>query len=385
MRAYLLSISLLLSTHTLLAGEIPTDYSQKMKPATMKILIAEKADGAKIEVKGGYDLFNPETLLPITSSIMGKCAPVISERGGLKWGELLPGVQQFRIVPADAQSSVLVNGIEYRGCVEIYNLQGGLSIVNEIDIENFLKSTLSIDAPSATDPKVLEAVAIVARTNAYYLASRALSKQWQLRSDECNYQGYGVTLQHLNVERAIENTKHIILTYKGQPFAATWTEDSAGRTASFNHIFRKQVPAPDGVATPLAAHDREKHHWALSLSKQELARVLGLSKIVTITPYLDQQSEKTYALRVSDGTHTKDIDFFTLQKKLGANHLRSNDFEIGIKGEKVLIKGWGKGHGVGLCLYSAAKLSQKGHSVAEILSQFFPNTELQNMRSLGHN
>ena len=386
MRPYLLSFSFLLATPFLASGEIPTDYSQKMKPATMKILIAERAEGAILEVKGGYDLFNPETQLPITSSIMGKRAAVFSDRNGLKWGEVLPGVQQFRIVPSDAQSSVLVNGIEYRGCVEIYNLQGGLSIVNEIDIENFLKSTLSLDAPNVSDPKVLDALAIVARTNAYYMASRSFHKQWQVKSEECNYQGYGVTLQHLSVERAIENTKHIILSYKGQPFAATWTEDSAGRTASFSHIFRKQALTPDGVATPLAAHDREKHHWAFSLAKQELARLLGISKIVTITPYLDHQSEKTYGLRVSDGgSQAKDIDFFTLQKKLGSDHLRSNDFEIGIKGDKVVIKGWGKGHGVGLCLYSAAKLSQKGHSVAEILSQFFPSTELQNMRSLGHN
>ena len=165
-----------------------------------------------------------------------------------------------------------------------------------------------------SEPKVLEAIAIVARTNAYYMASRSYQKQWQVKSDECNYQGYGVTLQHLNVERAIENTKHIILTYKSQPFAATWTEDSAGRTASFSHIFRKQALTPDGVATPLAAHDREKHHWAFAFNKQELARLLGISKIATITPYLDQQSEKTYGLRVSDGTQVKDIDFFTLQK-----------------------------------------------------------------------
>ena len=110
-----------------MSTEIPTDYSQKMKPATMKILIAERAEGAILEVKGGYDLFNPETQLPIASSIMGKRAAVFSDRSGLKWGEVLPGVQQFRIVPADAQSSVLVNGIEYRGCVEIYNLRGGLA------------------------------------------------------------------------------------------------------------------------------------------------------------------------------------------------------------------------------------------------------------------
>ena len=385
MRAYLLSLSFLTCTSLIHCAEIPTDYSQKMKPATMKILIADRAEGAILEVKGRYDIFNPENELPITSSIMGKRAAIFAEQAGLKWGEVIPGIQQMRIVPSDAQSSVLVNGIEYRGCIEIYNIQGVLSIVNEVDIENFLKSTLSVEAPNVSDPKVLDALAIVARTNAYYLASRNYHKQWQLKGDECNYLGYGVTLQHLGIDRAIENTKHMILTYKSQPFAATWTEDSAGRTANFCNIFRKQVLAPDGVAAPMAAKDREKHHWALSLTKQELAHLLGVQKIASITPYLDQQSEKTYAIRLSDGNQTQDIDFFTLQKKLGKERLRSNDFEVGMKGEKIVFNGWGIGHGVGLCLYSANKMAQKGNSVAEILIQFFPNTQLQNMRSIGHN
>jgi stage II sporulation protein D len=171
----------------------------------------------------------------------------------------------------------------------------------------------------------------------------------------------------------------MIMTFKNQPFAATWTENSAGRTSTYSSIFRKQVVSPQGVPAPLAAKDREKHHWVVSLPKEELGKILGLSKIVTITPYLDHQSEKTYALRVSDGIKTQDLDFFALQQKIGASRLRSNDFEVEIKGDKVIFNGFGQGHGVGLCLYSARLMSQKGDGMAKILSYFFPNTQLQKM------
>ncbi|MBS3904157.1 MAG: SpoIID/LytB domain-containing protein [Simkania sp.] len=379
----LLALSCLTCSPPCISAEIPTDYSQQTKPATIKILIADKADGAILEVKGRYDIFNPHTQLPITSSILGKRAAIYAHGEGVKWDDPFPYINQMRIVPSNPESSILINGIEYRGCIEIYNLNGVISIVNEVDIENFLKSTLSVQLTHVSDPKVLEALAIVARTNAYYLASRNFQAQWHIRANETDYMGYGVTLQHLAIDRAIENTRHMVMTYKSQPFAASWTENSAGRTANYCSIFRKQVVAPQGVPTPIASKDREKHHWVAAFSKQEIAELAGLTKIVHVSPYLDQNSEKTYAVRISDGALTQDVDFFTLQKKLGKDRLRSNDFEVTIKGDKVLFSGWGQGHGVGLCLYSAKWMAAKGDSVAKILSQFFPSTQLQNMRSFG--
>jgi len=385
MRAYtfslLLALSCLTISPTLSSGEIPTDYSQQMKPATIKVLIADKAEGAILEVKGRYDIFNPQTQLPITSGIFSKRAPIYAHGEGIKWDDSFPYINQMRIVPTNAESSILVNGIEYRGCIEIYNLDGVISIVNEVDIENYLKSTLTIELSPISDPKVLEAVVVVARTNAYYLATRSAQAQWHVKAEESNYLGYGVTLQRLNLDRAIENTKHLIMTYKNQPFAATWTEDSAGRTSTYASIFRKQVVVPHGVVAPLAAKDRERHHWMVTMTKQEFSHLLGFSKISTIIPYLDQPSEKTYAIRVSDGILTQDIDFFSLQKKLGAHRILSNDFEIQIKGDKVIFKGFGQGHGVGLCLYSAEKMAQKGDSPAKILSYFFPDSKVQNLRN----
>ena len=357
-------------------AEIPTDYSQQKKPATIKVLITDKAEKALLEVKGRYHIFDPQTSLPITSSAFGKKSVVHVQGKGIEWGEPFPHIHQMRIVPANAECSILINGIEYRGCMEIYNLDGAISIINEIDIENFLKSTLTIKLPSIQEAHVLEALAIVARTHAYYLALRNANMQWHVGAKEADYLGYGVTLQRLSLDRAIEKTKHLILTYNNQPFAATWTENSAGRTSTYATIFRKQAITPRGVATPIAARDRTSHRWTVSMPKRNFSELLGLSKISSITPYLDPQSKKTYGLRVSDGLLTQDIDFFSLQKKLGANYLLSNCFDIQMKGDQVIFTGFGRGHGVGLCLYSAMQMAHKGSSTAAILYHFFPNTQI---------
>ncbi len=378
----ILMLSSIGSSSLLEASPIRTDISQQSKPATIKVLLTDQAEGAILEVKGRYEIYNPANHLPITSGVMSKRHAIYAHGQGIKWGDPFPYIHQMRIVPADAESSILINGIEYRGCIEIYNLRGTLSIVNEVDIENFLKSVFSAQMIERTDEKILDAIAIVARTNAYYLASRNPHAEWHVRAEEAQYYGYGITLQNLAIDRAIENTRHTVMLYNNQPFAATWNDDCAGRTATYTSIFRKQVRTTQGVSAPLAARDREKHSWTLSIPKQQLADMLGLKKIINVNVYLDQPSEKAYAIRFSDGVLSQDLDFFTLQTKLGPEKLRSNDFEVEIKGDKVVFSGWGTGHGVGLCLYSTNLLLQKGESLTKILGQFFPNTQLKHRRSM---
>ena len=58
--------------------------------------------------------------------------------------------------------------------------------------------------------------------------------------------------------------------------------------------------------------------------------------------------------------------------------LESNNFEIKIGSDrKVVIKGKGYGHGVGLCQWGALAQSQQGRSYKEILSYYYPGTKIE--------
>ena len=89
-----------------------------------------------------------------------------------------------------------------------------------------------------------------------------------------------------------------------------------------------------------------------------------------------------YALAASDGQTSHQIDFIRLQKALGAARLKSSDFTVKVSGEQIVFSGFGEGHGVGLCLYSANQMAERGEKAQKILSTFFPETKLVNVRSL---
>ena len=363
------------------AHELLTDISQQTKPATIKIRLENGVESALLEVKGSYQVCDPDSDLQITSGLLSKRSKLIPQEEGIKWKETFKGIYQMRIVPLDSKTSILVNGIQYRGCIEIYQIQGKLHIVNEIDVENYLKSTLTTQFPKAPDKNVMDAIAIVARTNAYHFTLRNAHVFWHADAKEVGYQGYGITLQNLHVDRAVEATRYMVLTYKDTPFAATWTQDSAGITASFPQIFRKDVVAPQGVQLPVMVKERENHAWSFTLRKEELAKIVKASEITGIDLFQDPHSGKVYAVRIKERSSSRDIDFFNLQTAIGKNRLRSNDFTVALKADAIIFTGFGSGHGVGLCLHSATLMARQGEKAQKILSTFFPDTQLENRRT----
>ena len=356
--------------------QFPRDISQKDKPATIKVLVSKQKEKIFLETKGDHFIYNPMNELLLSEESSAKHWVSTRERG-LQWGDLFPETFQIRIVPADAQSTILVDGIEYRGCVEIYDLKGKLYAINEVDIERYLKSILMDQSTADLDEEVTDALAITARTNAYYLAKCNPGTYWHVDSQDVGYQGYAITLQNPDIDRAINNTRHMVMLYKGAPFPTTWTKDSAGKTADYATIFRKSVPAPHGVSSPFAAHDREKHAWKFSISKKDLAKALGAVKVHEFDLYQDGKSHKIYGARLKDNDHVLQFDFVKLQHALGPSRLKSNDFTLEANDTELIFKGFGEGNGVGLCLFSANAMADKGDKAPKILASFFPETQLE--------
>ena len=356
--------------------KIHTDISQKEKPATIKVRLLKDKSAILIESKGACNVYDAQNGLLLSAGSCAKRHTASYHPEGLSWGESFLGISSIRIVPTEANGSILIDGIEYRGCIELYGNQKGCSLINEVDIERYLKSTLTFQLAEELHSEVLEAAVIVARTYAYFCAKENRSSLWHIDAQDADYSGSGLTLQNIPVEQAIHDTRHMAMTFRGTLFPATWTKNSAGKTAEFSAIFRKNVEAPRGVELPMTAQARPRYGWFFEISKQQLAKVVGSQKIDDISLYQDKESEKIYAVQIKSDMGSRNIDFFTLQKALGSTKLKSNDFHVRIQGHKVCFTGYGEGHGVGLCLESAKEFADKGEKAQQILTHFFPGYQL---------
>src|SRR5665213_2808133 len=91
----------------LMARDLYKDVSQINKPATIKVLIGKQKKEALLEVKGRYSLYNPVDGVLVDSGILGKRAHIKPSETGIRWGSLIPdGLNQFRLVPGDSQTTI---------------------------------------------------------------------------------------------------------------------------------------------------------------------------------------------------------------------------------------------------------------------------------------
>lgn len=363
------------------------NISAPSAPKNIRVLLEKDTTEALLEVKGSYFLFNPQDGSKVSSGLLGKRFMIHAIESGLKWGEEFPGLYQLYIQPRSEETTIFINGIQYNGNIAIYAVGNRINIVNEIDIESYVKSLLSVQLSTPIENEVMAALAILARTNAYYAVSRHTDAFWNVAASDVGYQGSGLIAPTSAPMKAVDSTRHLILVHpkdgKSLPFATAWTEHSGGKTASYQAMFRKEVFAPSTCTeAPHAALDRKETKWNYSIPNKTLAHLLGVERISSIELFTDPASNKVYGVRLKDGQDFHDVDFFTLQQHLGKQHLLSSDFTVSLKDESVVFSGFGKGHGVGLCLYSAAAMAQNGDNALKILSKFYPETYLMNLNAI---
>jgi len=360
--------------------------AEPMSPRNIQVLLEKDASEVLLEVKGPYYIFNPQNGARIASGLLGKRFMIRELENGLKWGEEFPGIHQIYIKPRSEETAIFINGIQYGGAVAVYGVAGHVNVVNDLDIEDYVRAVLSTQTGSL-EPEALSALAILTRTDAYFHSTRSDQSFWHVAAGDVGYQGCALAVPDSLVEKAINSTKHLILVHptagKNVPFAATWTEHSAGKTAAYQALFRKEGLTPDhGVAAPHAALARQESKWTYTMSKRELASLLDLKNVQSMELFVDQPSGKVYGARVKSSEGSEDVDFFTLQNAVGKKHLLSSDFTVTMKDDQVLFSGYGRGHGAGLCLYSANALAQNGEHAVKILNKFFPETFLMNLNAL---
>ncbi|HSX37531.1 MAG TPA: SpoIID/LytB domain-containing protein [Chlamydiales bacterium] len=387
------SYNILLAAVFIYAGILYSDddsferIAAPIAPRNIQVLLEKEITEALIEVKGSYNLFNPQDGSRISSGLLGKRFIIRETENGLKWGEEFPGIHQIYIQPRGAHSSIFVNGIQYSGSMAIFGVTGMINVVNDIDIESYVQSVLATQFSTPLEPEVMASLAILIRTNAYYHALNNPLSHWHILGSFNKYSGSALIASNSPALRAANTTRHLILVHPRDdrllPFPATWTEHCAGKTARYDTVFRVNTDVLDkGVDAPHAALTRQDTKWTYQISKKSFARMLEIAQIKSMEVFTDAPSNKAYGLRIKDAEETHDIDFLTLQNLLGATHLLSSDFTVSLKEDSVQFTGFGKGHGVGLCLYSASALAQNGENAVKILAKFFPEASLYNLNAL---
>lgn len=207
------------------------------KTPRIKVLIVENSDGVMLETKGKYNIYNPHDNTKLGTRFMGKSYLVQPLLGGIKWGEEFPGVYQLKIVPDEQRITTVIDGVEYRGTIYVYDVNGRISIVNEVALEDYVNSLMSVQIRQAQSPEAMNAIAIVERTKAMNFVSTSTNPFWDVRARDVDYHGYALTGRVNGVEQAINDTRYMIISKsndKIEPINVGWAFGSKSNAATLS-------------------------------------------------------------------------------------------------------------------------------------------------------
>jgi stage II sporulation protein D len=70
------------------------------------------------------------------------------------------------------------------------------------------------------------------------------------------------------------------------------------------------------------------------------------------------------------------------RKAIGYNVIKSTNFTVRVENREAVFSGLGNGHGVGLCQWGAKQRALDGFGYAEILSYYYPGTDLSKLSDI---
>lgn len=165
--------------------------------------------------------------------------------------EVLSSGESIRIKSSQDGIGMTVESLEknkdaptYEGVLEIWRKDDTYYLVNEVDLETYIKYVVPSEMPYTYPVEALKAQAVCART---YALRQKMDKKLEAYGadvdDTIRFQVYAHASPQPSTTEAVEATKGQIITYEGEPIEAYFFSTSCGFTSGIE-IWNSKKEAP---------------------------------------------------------------------------------------------------------------------------------------------
>ena len=170
-----------------------------------------------------------------------------------------------------------LNGVSsglYRGSIEVRLDGGGVTSINELDMDSYIRGVVAGEMPSSWPLEALKVQAVAART--YALATAKTSGAFDQYPDTRSQMYRGVTGESVRSDAAVADTARQIVTYDGSPAVTYYFSTSGGQTENVEFSFIGSLSKPWLVSVPDPYDNQSPYHrWTVRFSADRLDRALG--------------------------------------------------------------------------------------------------------------
>jgi stage II sporulation protein D len=263
----------------------------------------------------------------------------------------------------------------YEGELEISVQHGHLLVVNKIDMDKYLAGVVEAEGGPGAHLEYYKAQAILCRTYSIKNFHAHREEGFNL-CDHTHCQAYkGKSERNGEIMQAVLATHNLLLTGKFIALIdAVYHANSGGQTQRASEIWPGGAEYLQSVVDPFSL-DMPGSRWEKTMSLASWREFLFIHDIKAALNADAQNLLISQAQRRRFFTVMKDsirIDLIRTELKL-----RSSFFDMELQNDKVIFKGKGYGHGVGLSQEGAMNMAKQGYGYYEILLFYFHQVQVR--------
>lgn len=252
--------------------------------------------------------------------------------------------------------------------------QGRLLLINNIDLDNYVAGVVEAEVGRKPPKEYFKLQAIICRTYALSNTHKHLQEGFNL-CDQVHCQAYhGKSFYPAIVDASMQTRGAVIVDSDIQLITAAFHSNCGGQTVNSEDVWTKSLYYLRSVQDTFCL-DKRNSFWEKEIDIPEWKRFLTAknSNIADSIPTYYQAEQ-----RENDFLYTQ-ISFEEFRHHF---RLRSTYFNVYPKKEKVVLKGRGYGHGVGLCQEGAMEMAAQGYTYAEILHYYYSGVHIIDLAAL---
>jgi len=264
----------------------------------------------------------------------------------------------------------------YEENLKIVTFSSELLLINTIGLEKYIAGVVQSEVfGSSKDVEFFKIQAIASRTYCLANMNRHLADGYNL-CDGVHCQAYkGRCTQPDVLQGTYETFNDVVVDTSNRLISTAYHSNSGGMTESSGNVWQRDISYLQSVKDTFSVNARN-YQWEKIIPKKQwidyftstygskYAQTEYLEKILNF----EQEQRIPKWIIGTDTILTKDIRTYF--------KLRSTYFSVQEKGENVILKGKGYGHGVGLSQEGAIQMVKQGYGAMEIFRFYYQDVRI---------
>ena len=135
----------------------------------------------------------------------------------------------------------------YRGFFRVVNSGIGLTVINDVELENYLRGVVPAEMPPGWELDAHKAQAIAARSYAVANLGKRAKYGYDLNDTEADQVYKGASCETAQTNVAVEETEGIVLICNNKVIPAYYSASAGGKTLTAKEVWNMDVPYTQSV------------------------------------------------------------------------------------------------------------------------------------------